>query len=223
VTALNPAATADTRAGEPPGAVPGPWQDHEEHRPGTQDSQDHALQAGDDPLAWPVAAMSGALRRFTAAGAGDIPQAVAAAAEAVWWITVVNAAVNRHHPAAYSQALAALDPAPRRAVERSLAGLRFIRSQLSTCADPADFIQPPPSPGARPATAWTWNEVSPPHPQRGKARDVSPYREYRAQLAGRPVAAALGQASGFLAQVHATATRPGRHQATSTKERTTQG
>jgi hypothetical protein len=117
------------------------------------------------------------------------------------------------HPAGYSRDLAALDPAARKAVERSLAGLRFIRSQLSTCADPADFIQPPPGHGARPATAWTWSAVPPPHPQRGKARDVSPYREYRTQLAGRPVAEALTQASGFLAQVHATASRPGRHPA----------
>jgi hypothetical protein len=153
------------------------------------------------------------VNRFTAARAGDVPQAVAAATEAVWWITVVNSAVNRHHPAAYSRDLAALDPAARKAVERSLAGLRFIRSQLGTSADPGDFIQPPPGSGARPAAAWTWNEVPPPHPQRGKAREVSPYREYRLQLADRPVAEALERASGFLVQVHATVGRPGRHKA----------
>lgn len=201
---------ADARAHEQSGTVPGPQQDQQEYPPGRQDGEGGGRQAGDDPLAWPVAAMSDALRRFTAAGAGDIPQAVAAATEAVWWITVVNSAVSRLHPASYSHALAALDPAARKAVERSLAGLRYIRSQLGTSADPRDFIQPPPGPGVLPAAAWTWSDVPPPHPQRGKAREVSPYREYRVQLAGRPVAEALRQASGFLAQVHS---RPGRHQA----------
>ena len=50
--------------------------------------------------------------------------------------------MSRRHPGAYRRALAALDPAARRAVEGSLAGLRFIRGQLGYSADPGDFIQP---------------------------------------------------------------------------------
>ena len=190
VMALNPAARTDAPAGEQPGTVPGPSHDPAMPRP-----------PGDDTLAWSVTAMSDALRRLTAAGAGDMPQAVAAATEAAWWATVVHAALTRRHPAAYGQALAALDPAARRAVEGSLAGLRFIRGQLGHCNDPGDFIQPPPAP----APGWTWSAVPPPAPQRGKSREASPYREYCAHLAGRPVAQVLERVAGFLSQAHATA------------------
>jgi hypothetical protein len=155
-----------------------------------------------DTLAWSVTAMSDALGRLAAASAAGLPQAVAAATEAAWWVTVVDAAMTRHHPAAYGRALAALDPAARKAVEGSLAGLRFIRSQVGYSADLADFIQPP-APGAG-GTQWTWSAVALPPPPRGKAREASPSREYRTQLAGRPVTQILGRAAAFLIQAHAT-------------------
>jgi hypothetical protein len=145
-------------------------------------------------LAWSVTAMSDALSRLAAASAASLPQAVAGGHDA---------AMTRHHPAAYGRALAALDPAARKAIEGSLAGLRFIRSQLGYSADPADFIQPPPAPGSG-AAQWTWSAIALPPPPRGKAREASPYREYRTQLAGRSVTQILEQAAGFLARAHAT-------------------
>jgi hypothetical protein len=202
--ALNPAAMADAPAGGQPGTVPGPRDDHEVPHPLRQDGAGGAGQAGDDTLAWSLTAMSGALRRLAAARASNTPQAVAAATEAVWWVTVVDAAMTRRHPAAYGRALAALDPAERRAIEGSLAGLRFVRIQLGQYADPGDFIQPPPGPSAGRGRGWTWSELPPP-PQRGRTREVSPYRQYRAQLAGRPVARVLERVAGFLSQAHATA------------------
>jgi hypothetical protein len=189
--------------GKPPGTLSGPRRGRA--RSGGHDSAESGPAAGDSTLAWSVAAMAGALHRLAGASAADVPQAVAAATEAVWWVTVVDAAMNRHHPGPYRSALAALDPAARRAVEGSLAGLRFIRGQLGYCADPGDFIQH--APGANPAGQWKWSAVPPPAPQRGSARDVSPYREYRAQLAGRPVGEVLGRAAGFLCRAHAAACR----------------
>src|SRR5579859_3930741 len=126
--ALNPAAMADARARERAGTEPGSPDDHETPRPRRRDSMGDVRQDGDDTVAWSVTAMSDALRRLAAARARDMPQAVAAATEAAWWATVVNTAMTRHHPAAYGHALAALDPAQRRAIEGSLTGLRFIRS-----------------------------------------------------------------------------------------------
>ena len=172
---------------------------------GGQDGAEGGPAAGDGALAWSVAAMTDALRRLARAGGSDVPLAVAAATEAVWWVTAVDAAMSRRHPGAYRRALAALDPAARRSVEGSLAGFRFIRGQLGYSADPGDFIQT--APGDGPAAGWTWSAVAPPAPQRGSARDVSPYREYRAQLAGRPVAEVLGRAAGFLCDAHAAAAR----------------
>jgi hypothetical protein len=90
------------------------------------------------PLGWSLAAVPHAMGRL--ATAKDAPQAVAAATWAVWWITTTaDAALNRRHPEACGHALAALDPAERRTVEASLAGLRFIRSQLGSNADPPSF------------------------------------------------------------------------------------
>lgn len=81
--------------------------------------------------------MADALARLAAATTADTPHAVAAATEAVWWITAVDAAMTRHHPQVYRRDLAALDP--------------------------ADFIQPQPAgDGSAPATARTWHPVSSP-------------------------------------------------------------
>jgi hypothetical protein len=202
---------ADAREREQPGTVPGPRHDRGTPGPRGQDSAGDVRQAADGTLAWSLTAMSEALRRLAAASAADIPRAVAAATEAVWWVTLADAAMTRCHPGAYGTALAALDPAARRAVEGSFAGLRFIRGQLGYQADPGDFIQPQPAPGggcAQPA-AWTWAPLPPPPPHRGTARETSPYREYRAYLAGRPLGQTLARAAGFLSQAHATASRTG--------------
>jgi hypothetical protein len=187
-----------------PGAAPGSGRGRGTRRAGAQGGASGEPGAGDGALAWSVAAMSDALRRLAGARAADMAQAVAAAAEAVWWVTAVDAAMVRHHPAEYRRALASLDPVARRAVERSFAGFRFIRSQLGYSADPGDFIQRQPS-GRDPALAWTWQHLPPPAPQRGTARDTSPYREYRAQLAGRPLTEAAARTADFLSQAHAAA------------------
>jgi hypothetical protein len=184
--------------------MPGPHQDLTEPRLQDQDSPAGDRRAGGRALAWSLTALSDALQRLAAAGARDMPQAVAAATEAVWWITTVDAAMTRHHPSAYGRALAGLDPAARRAVEGILTGLRFIRGQLGYSADPGDFISLQPALGDGRTAEWTWSAVPSPPPQRGKSRDVT-FRQYRTQLAGRPVADALGQAAGFLAQAHAAA------------------
>jgi hypothetical protein len=194
---------AGARDREQPGTMPGPRRARASS--GGPDGAASGRVAGDGTLAWSVAAMSDALGRLARTSAASVPQAVAAATEAAWWVTVVDTAIARHHPAAYSRTLAALDPATRRAVQGSLTGLRLVRSQLGYSADPGDFIQPTPGPPGQ----WTWSAVSPPPPRRGSTREVSPYQEYRARLAGRPVGEVLGQAAGFLCQAHASATTPG--------------
>jgi hypothetical protein len=203
---------AQARNRDQPGAVPPPRQDDEPRCGGGQDSPGAGGATDGSTLAWSVTAMADALARLAAATTADTPRAVAAATEAVWWITAVDVAMTRHHPQAYGRALSAVDPAARRAIERSIAGLRYIRGQLGLHADPADFIRPQAAGDAgTPATAWTWHLVSPPRAQRSSAREPSPYREYRAQLAGRPLAEALRQAADFLCYAHAVATGARHH------------
>ena len=192
---------AGARNHEWPGTMPGPRR----ARTGGQDSAASARGAGNGTLAWSVAAMCDALRRLAGASAANVPQAVAATCEAAWWVTVVDAAMTRHHPDVYGRALTDLDPAARRAVAgipRRLTGSSAASS--GTPPIPATSSSPP-----GPAGRWTWSVVSPPYPQRGSAREASPYRDYRAQLAGKPVAAVLEQAAGFLCQAYASTTRPG--------------
>jgi hypothetical protein len=165
---------ADAREREQPGTVPGPRDDRETSGPRGQDRAAGARHGADGTLAWPLTAMSEALRRLAAVSAADIPQAVAAATEAVWWVTLADAAVSRCHPRAYGTALAALDPGARRAVEGSFAGLRFIRGQLGHHADPGDFIQSRQLPAA-----------ALPRPQRGPGRP-SPRRPRTAARPARP-------------------------------------
>ena len=118
----------------------------------------------------------------------------------------------RYHPGAYDCALARLDPAVRRKTEGTFAGLRFVRNNMGYRADPADFVQPRKgdgSAGDAPVAAWTWMPVPVPAPgpvpAGGRVWEISRYREYRAQLAGRPVGETIGRAAAFLTRLHAAA------------------
>jgi hypothetical protein len=48
-------------------------------------------------LAWSLTAMSEAAGRLPGAKVSDRPRALAAIGEAVWWITMVDATLVRHH------------------------------------------------------------------------------------------------------------------------------
>ncbi len=171
-------------------------------------------QAAGTALSWSVSAMANAAQRLAGARAMDVPQALAVVSEAVWWVTIVDATMIRYHPGAYDRALARMGPAERRVTEGTFAGLRFVRNQMGYHAGPADFVQPQPA-GAvdAPVAAWTWKPVPAPDLglvlPRGRAWEVSRYRQYRDQLAGRPVGESIGRAATFLIHLHEAAGRPG--------------
>lgn len=177
----------------------------------------NSAAADDSALGWSVTAMACALRRVGEASSTDLPETIAAATEAMWWVTALDAAMARRYRAAYGRALATLDLAARRAVEKTFAGLRSIRTQLGHSVDPGDFIQHRPAPGT-PGATWMWRPLPPPPPQSGRAREASPYREYRTQLAGRPLAEALTRGAAFLASTYAAATDARRKRTAVTRE-----
>jgi hypothetical protein len=166
---------------------------------------------GDTALGWSLAAMTDSEQRLRLARSLDLPQAITVVSEAVWWVTIVDATMVRYHLAAYDQALADLDSAARRVMEGTFGGLRFVRNQMGFRADPADFIAPRVGDGTgdAPVAAWTWNQVPAPGlgpaGERGMAWEMSRYRDYRAQLAGRRIGDGIGQAAGFLTGVFAAA------------------
>jgi hypothetical protein len=57
-------------------------------------------------LAWSVAAMAEATGRLALVMAGDTPLALTVLGEAVWWITMVDATLLRHHLRIYEEAFA---------------------------------------------------------------------------------------------------------------------
>jgi hypothetical protein len=157
------------------------------------------------PLDWSLTAMRESTDRLLRASGWDRAHGFAAISEAVWWVTMVDATLVRYHPDIYGRVLAHQDAAERRRTEETFAGLRFVRNRMGYDADPADFIQPlDPTPGgAVPRiAAWTWKSQHEPALSSltpgGRDWEMSRYRAYQAQLAGRPIGETFTRAAAFL-------------------------
>jgi hypothetical protein len=204
---------ADVRACEQCGTVFAPRREHARfctarcrvawNRQNTADPAD-PLSA----LNWAITAMRDTIRRLPGLVPHDRPRAFAEIGEAVWRVTIVDATLMRHHPMAYDRVIAARAPADRQLIEESLAGLRYVRNQISQDADHADFVRPEPSfPGADRLTAWTWKPVAEPPLAallpRAQQWEMTRYRAYQARLAGCTVGEVFELAAAFLEQVAA--------------------
>jgi hypothetical protein len=146
---------------------------------------------------WSVAAMAEAAARLTAA-TWELPRVAAALAETVWWVTLVDATLVRYHPRDYQTALADKGT-QRRKTEESLEGLRYVRNQLGSSADPAGFIR---APDDTPAGTWTWNPLPEPDLStlnpRSQQWELSRYRAYQARLAGHDIGCTFARCTEFL-------------------------
>jgi hypothetical protein len=156
-------------------------------------------------LDWSVIAMRDVTGRLPRCSAWDRPRAFAVVGEAVWWVTIVDATLVRHHLDAYDGVMAGHPQGERRLIEGTLAGLRFVRNRMGQEVDHVDFIEPGPDrPGHGDGriTAWTWRAV--PEPEvvslapRGRAWEMTRYEAYEAHLAGRAIGEVFGRASAFL-------------------------
>jgi hypothetical protein len=159
---------------------------------------DPAVEAS--ALTWSIAAMSEATARLPAVKVGDHQQAFAAIGEAVWWITMIDATLIRHHPGAYDTVMAAHTPAERRLINETLAGLRFVRNWISRAFGLGELIET--GTGTGPITSWTWKPLPEPAlawlPPRAQAWEQARYRAYKARLAGHHIDKPFGQAVAFL-------------------------
>jgi hypothetical protein len=163
------------------------------------------LKAGTSALQWSLTAMSDTTQRLSQATAWNQARAFAVISEAVWWVTIVDATLVRHHLEAYDAVIAGQAPAERQLVEGTLAGLRFIRNRIGDEADLADFIEPSePAPGSANGhiTGWMWKPVPEPAPgsiaPRGQPWEMARYQAYQAQLAGHAIGETFTQAEAFL-------------------------
>jgi hypothetical protein len=77
-------------------------------------------------LEWSLTAMRDTTRSLPRVRARDRPRAFAVIGEAVWWVTIVDGTLVRHHPDAYDRVLAGQAPAHCQLLEETLAGLRLV-------------------------------------------------------------------------------------------------
>jgi hypothetical protein len=154
--------------------------------------------AGASALAWSITAMSDTTGRLSRVRTADRPRAFAAIAEAVWWITMVDATLVRHHPDAYDSVMAGQNPSQRQLVEETLTGLRFIRNRIGDEADLAEFV----AAGEGRITGWTWKPVPEPAlaslSPRGQEWEMTRYRAYQTYLVGHAIGETFGRATEFL-------------------------
>ena len=162
---------------------------------------DPAVEAS--AIRWSITAMNDMTAGLSQVRASDRPRAFAAIDETVWGVTIVDAAMVRDHLGVYDDALAAKAPAKRRAIEETLAGLRFVRNRIGNGVDLAEFVEPDrPGEGKAPLTSWTWKSVPKPAlaslPPRARAWEKTRYRAYQTQLAGHTIGESFERAAAFL-------------------------
>jgi hypothetical protein len=156
--------------------------------------------------------MNDTTQRLSQVTAWHQAQAFAVIAEAVWWVTMVDATLVRHHLDAYDAVVAGQVFAERQMTEGALAGLRFVRNRIGDEADLAEFVasgDTGPDPGNGHITGWTWKPVPEPKlatltPQ-GQAWELTRYQAYQAHLAGHPIGETFTRAAEFLQQAVADA------------------
>jgi hypothetical protein len=162
-------------------------------------------QADASALLWSITALSEATARLPHAGTWDFARAYAVVGEAVWWVTLVDATLVRHHPDPYDNVMAGQSPGQRQRIEATLAGLRFVRNRIGDDVDLAKFLRaaaPGKEPGNGRVTGWTWKPVPPPAlaslQPRAKAWEWTRYEAYHTQLADRTLGEVFQRAATFL-------------------------
>jgi len=82
--------------------------------------------------------MSDIRQRLARMALSERARAFAAIGEVVWWVTIVDATLVRHHLEAYDGVMSGQTDADRQLTEETLAGLRFMRNRIGGDPDPGD-------------------------------------------------------------------------------------
>jgi hypothetical protein len=165
-------------------------------------------------LGWSLAGMGDVIGRLNDHQPSSPAGALDAVAEAVWWVTIIDARLIRQYMDVYDAVLAAHDLTQRPAIEGMLAGLRFVRNQLGEARPRTGFIEPPDGPGAGEAMAadWRWSPLPSPElsdqPAHGQPWEATRYLAYQQWLAGNRIGTVFARAATFVNQAadRATAT-----------------
>ena len=152
--------------------------------------------------------MRDATGRLTQPHAWDRTRAFEAIHDAVWRVTILDAASVRYLSSVYDDSLERLGPADRVSIEETLAGLRLVRNRVSEPDDLAEFVDPGPAgwePATGPITGRRWKAVSARSPgtlsKAAQAWELERYRSYQARLAGHAIGDAFECCTAFLLAV----------------------
>ena len=168
-------------------------------------NRDHLTDAvaEERALEWSLTGMQDVIEQLELDQPADRSAAFSAVAEAVWWTTIIDARLIRQYMDLYDAVLDAHQPAQQPMIEGTLAGLRFVRNQMSADRQRC-FIEPPASVdnGVAVTAAWRWAHQPEPRlagmPAHMRPWVMTRYQAYEQWLAGDNVGRVFQRASGFL-------------------------
>lgn len=156
-------------------------------------------------LDWSIAAMREATERLTRQRAWDWTRAFEALNDAVWRVTMLDAALVRYRPSAYDDSLECLTAADQVSTEETLAGLRLVRNRVSEPNDLARFVDAGTTewePLTGQITTRRWNAVPAREPgsrsKSAQAWELARYRAYQNRLAGMSIGDTFERCTTFL-------------------------
>ncbi len=168
-------------------------------------NRDHLTDAvaEERALEWSLTGMQDVIEQLDLDRPADPAAAFSAVAEAVWWTTIIDARLIRQYMDLYDAVLDAHLPAQQPMIEGTLAGLRFVRNQMSADGQ-RGFIEPPASVdnGVVVTAAWRWaHRPEPPLselPAHMRPWVMTRYQAYEQWLADDSVGQVFQRAGGFL-------------------------
>ena len=169
-------------------------------------NRDHLTDAAAEEraLEWSLTGMQDVVEKLALDRPADHSAASGAVAEAVWWITIIDARLIRQYMDIYDAVLAARPPAQHPMIEGTLAGLRFVRNQMGEDLQQAGFIKAPTAAGDGEAVtgAWRWTRWPKPdlslQPAHVQAWELTRFQAYEQWLAEMTVGCVFERAAGFL-------------------------
>jgi hypothetical protein len=163
------------------------------------------VPVGPSVLEWSIAAMREATGRLNRIRAWDRTRAFEAINDAVWRVTMLDAALVRYYAGVYDDTLDRFSPADQVLTEETLAGLRLVRNRVREPDDLARFVDSGTTawgPQTGEITSRRWKAVSArPSGARSKsasAWEQSRYRAYQSRLAGTAIGDTFERCSAFL-------------------------
>jgi hypothetical protein len=163
------------------------------------------VAVGPSVLEWSVTAMREATERLHRLRAWDRTRAFEAINDAVWRVTMLDAALVRYYPGVYDDTLERLNTADQVATEETLAGLRLVRNRVAAPDDLARFVRSgtrdwEPLIGQITGLCWESAPARPPgsRSKSAQAWELARSRAYQNRLAGTAIGDTFDRCTTFL-------------------------